>query len=138
MIEQSFNYTDSTIKEMIDFYETRVENLEPKEEKKKSSAAAKKAKKSYKKRKREDSNSNVVEPSEENIESRCPSKKYYILHGKYSHSIDSYKDLRAMVNKYKQKKKKSSRNCGKSNKELNALIEKKFQKFVKNKKRRKT
>ena len=43
-----------------------------------------------------------------------------------------------MVNKHKQKKKKSFRNYEKSNKELNALIEKKFQKCVKNKKRRKT
>ena len=43
-----------------------------------------------------------------------------------------------MVNKYKQKKKKPIKNYRKSNKELNALIEKKFQKFVKNKKRRKT
>ena len=32
MIEQGFNYADSIIKEMIDFFETRVENLEPKEE----------------------------------------------------------------------------------------------------------
>ena len=43
-----------------------------------------------------------------------------------------------MVNKHKQKKKKIFKNYGKSNKELNALIEKIFQKFVKNKKRRKT
>ena len=42
-----------------------------------------------------------------------------------------------MVNKYKQKKKKPFKNYGKSNKELNALIERKFQKFVKKKKRRK-
>ena len=43
-----------------------------------------------------------------------------------------------MVNKHKQKKKKSFKNYGKSIKELNVLIEKKFRKFVKNKKRRKT
>ena len=43
-----------------------------------------------------------------------------------------------MVNKYKQKKKKPLKSYGKSNKELNALIEKKFQKLLKNKKRRKT
>ena len=43
-----------------------------------------------------------------------------------------------MVNKHKLKKKKAFKNYGKSNKEINALIEKKFQKFVKNKKRRKT
>ena len=35
---------------MSDFFETRVENLEPKEDKKNSSAAAKKLKKSIKKR----------------------------------------------------------------------------------------
>ena len=44
MIEQGFKYVYSTVKEMTDLFETRVENLEPKEDKKKSSAAAKKSK----------------------------------------------------------------------------------------------
>ena len=70
MIEQGFNYADSTIKEMTDFFETRVENLEPKEDKKKSSVAAKKSKKSLKKRKLEDSNSSVVDSS---VIGRCKS-----------------------------------------------------------------
>ena len=43
-----------------------------------------------------------------------------------------------MVKKQKQKKKKPFKSYGKSNKELNALIKKKNQKFVNNKKRRKT
>ena len=30
MIEHAFNYADSTVKEMIKIFETRVENLEPK------------------------------------------------------------------------------------------------------------
>ena len=49
MIDQDFN----TIREMANFFETRVEKLEPNEEKKKSSAAVKKFKdkKSTKKRK---------------------------------------------------------------------------------------
>ena len=34
MIEQGFNYYDSTIKEMTDLFETRVEYLEPKEDRK--------------------------------------------------------------------------------------------------------
>ena len=42
MIEQGFNYVDSTVKEMTNFFETRVENFETNKEKKKSSAAAKK------------------------------------------------------------------------------------------------
>ena len=31
MIEQGFNYTDYTVKEMTDFFEIRIEILEPKE-----------------------------------------------------------------------------------------------------------
>ena len=68
MIEQGFNYSDSTIKEMTNLFETRVENKEMMEDKKKSSAAAKKTnKKSLKKHKRSDSNSSVVEYSEKTI-----------------------------------------------------------------------
>ena len=76
MIEQCFNYADSTIKEMTDFFETIAENLEPKEEKKKPSAAANKSLKKIKKR--EDSDSSVVESSEETAEARRPNKTYYI------------------------------------------------------------
>ena len=63
MIEQGLNYVDYTVKEMFDFFETRVENLELKEDKKKSSTVANilKNKKSTKKSKPEDANSSVVE-----------------------------------------------------------------------------
>ena len=101
MIEQGFNHTVSTIKEMTDFFETKVENLEPKEDKKKSSVASKKSRKSPKKRKREDSDSSVVEPSKELTEALRPVRKYCILHGKCSHSTDNCKDLRTMINKHK-------------------------------------
>ena len=43
-----------------------------------------------------------------------------------------------MVCKHKQKKKKNFRNYGKSNKDINGLIEEKFWEFVKNKKGMKT
>ena len=113
MIEQGFNYADSTIKEMIDFFQTRVEKLEPKKDQKKSSVAAQKSKKLHNKRKMEDSNSNVVGSSKESTKAR--------------HSMDSCKDLRAMVSKHTKNKKKNFRNYRKGNKELNALIEEKFQ-----------
>ena len=45
MIEQDFNYADSSMKEMTDFFETRVENLKPREDRKKSSLASKKPQK---------------------------------------------------------------------------------------------
>ena len=44
MLEQRFIYTDSIIKEMTDFLETMVVNLETREHKKKSSASSKKKK----------------------------------------------------------------------------------------------
>ena len=43
-----------------------------------------------------------------------------------------------MVNKQKQERKRNFNSYGIEDKELNALIEKKFKKLVKNKKRRKT
>ena len=137
-IEQDFNDADSIIKEMTDFFETRVENLELNKDRKKSSAAAKKYLKKAKKRKKEDSDSSVLKSSKESTKARRPNRKYCILHGKCSHSTDCYKDLRAMINKHKPKKRKKFRNYGQSNKELNALIEKKFQKIGKNKKRMNT
>ena len=87
---------------------------------------------------REDSDSRVIASSKDSTKACRPSKKYFILHGKCSHSTYNFQDLRTMVNEHKQKKTKSFKTYRKSNKELNALIEKKFQKLVKNKKRRKT
>ena len=76
MIEQGYNYADSTIKEMTNFFKTRVENLEPKEDKKKSSAAAKKnSKKNYKKWKMEYCGYSVVDSSEEYNADCHPNKK---------------------------------------------------------------
>ena len=51
--------------------------------------------------------------------------------------MDNCKDLCAMGSKHKQKEKKNFRNNGESNKDLYGLIEKKFQKFIKTKRRRK-
>ena len=80
MIEQDINYADSAVNEMTFFFETRVENLEPKEEKKKSTAAAKKSKdkKSTKKRKWEASDSNVVVYSaDSSVKHRTTKKKKF-------------------------------------------------------------
>ena len=64
---------------MTAFFETRIENLEPKDEKKEFSVAAKKSHKNIhkkiKKRKREESDSSVIETNDESTEARRPSKK---------------------------------------------------------------
>ena len=49
-----------------------------------------------------------------------------------------YRQLQRFACNGQQAQKEPFKNYGKSNKYLNAVIEKKFQKFVKNKKRRKT
>ena len=105
MIEQSFNYADFTAKEMTDFFETRLEHLKSKEDKKKSSSVDNKGKEnnSNKKRKQADTDSSVVDFSEESSMEYKPIKKYCILYGKCSYSTD----LRDTVNKHKQKKRKS-------------------------------
>ena len=52
MTEQGFNHADDTVKEVTDIFETRVDNLEPKEEKKKLQQLTEKTnKKILKKRK---------------------------------------------------------------------------------------
>ena len=105
MIEQGFNYAGSTIKDMTDFFETRAESLDPKEDMKKSSSAAKKSHKhSSNKPKGEDSDSSVIESSEEYSVECKPNRKYCVLHVKCSHSTDYCKDLCAMINKHKQEK----------------------------------
>ena len=75
MIEQGFNYIDSTIKKRTVFCATRVENLEPKEDYSSTVAEKTEDKKSTKKRKRENCNSSVVEYSEESSVDHMPVKK---------------------------------------------------------------
>ena len=65
MIELNFNLMSSTVKEITDFFETIVKNLEPKEEKKKYSASSKKkakGKRSSKKRIQDDFDFSNVAP----------------------------------------------------------------------------
>ena len=67
MVEQYFNFTNSTVKEMTDFYETRAESLDHKEDKKMSFASLKKrsqGKKSNNNKKRVDPDSRVEHSSE--------------------------------------------------------------------------
>ena len=107
MIKQGFNYVDSTIKKMTDFFDTRVENLEPKEEKKNFQQLPRNTGNPTRKGKGEDSYFSVIESSKELTKARRPNKKYCILHGKCSYSTDNCKDLRTMISKHKQKTKKN-------------------------------
>ena len=49
--------------------------------------------------------------------------------------MDSFKDLQAILNKHKQKKKKYFKDFGRKTKELNALIQKNFRSLLKTRKR---
>ena len=61
-------------------------------------------KKSNIKRKRDDSNSSIVESSEETLFEHIAVKKFCILHDKCSHTTDKFKVLEAMVTKHKKGK----------------------------------
>ena len=84
MIEHGINGIDSTVKEMADFFKTRVENLEPRINEKLSSTASKKKKekKTNKNRKQDDYDSSVIDSSKESCVDHRPVRKYYILNGK--------------------------------------------------------
>ena len=88
--------------------------------------------------KREISGSSVVESSEEPTRARRPNKKYCILYDKCSNYTDNYKDRRAMVSKHKQKKQVKLQELRKDQQRAQCSYQEKFQKFVINKKRRKT
>ena len=126
MIEQGFNYEYFAVKEMTDFFDTRVEHLKSKEDKKKSSSVDNKGKEnnSNKKRKQADSDSSVIESSWESSVKDRTIKKYCILYGKCSHSTDNCKDLRGTVNKHKQKNRRILRFMEKQQRNLYSNLEK--------------
>ena len=106
MSDQDFYSAESIVKEMTDFFVTRIENLEPKEDKKKYSVAVrkKKDKKALHKRKWADSKSRVEESREDSSIEHRHSKKVCIQNRSYSHSTDTCKDLQVMINKYRHRK----------------------------------
>ena len=82
-VQPYLNHKDETVKEIIDFFEARLENHEPKENKK-----------------------DLLRPPRKRLSKRKRmARKYYKFHGKYSHMTDNYKDLKTMIGKNKKKKK---------------------------------
>ena len=82
--------------------------------------------------------SSVIESSDESsVDHKPVVRKYCILQGKCNLTMDKLKNLKSMVNK-PWKKKKSNKEYAHDKTKSIALIEKKFQKYVKIKKRRKS
>ena len=98
MMEQHINYMNSPVTEMIDFFETRGNILEFKQEEKKYSASLKdkwSKKNKSQKMKRHNSDSSVIESSQEVFVDYKPEiRKYYVLRKKYNHTMDICKDFR--------------------------------------------
>ena len=116
------------------FFLDKSKNLELKEDEKKPFASFnKRAKKNDALKERERNYSNFVEYGKEYSIDR-PVRKYCILHGKYSHTWNNCIYLRALVQKFELKTLKPYTQCKIL---LNTFVEKKFQRFFKNKKRRK-
>ena len=91
MIEQGFNYADTTVKEMIDFFETGIENPNPSYDWIKSSMSSKKKKerKFSNKRKQDGYNSSIGDSSEESSVDYKPARKYCIQNKKCCHTTNN-------------------------------------------------
>ena len=91
---------------MTDFFKSRVETLELREDKKKIFISLQENQKKTQEKEKGSLRLQCRRVQRRINKARRPTRKYCILDGKCSHSTDKCKDLRAMVNKHKQKKKK--------------------------------
>ena len=94
--EEGFNYADSTIKEMTDFFETREEKLEPKEKEKNLLQLPRNLRIRSPPRKKNEKTSTPL--SKKYFVEHRTMKRYCNFHRKCSHSKDKSMDLRAMKN----------------------------------------
>ena len=97
MIAQGFNYTASTVKEMNDFFEIRkkIQRILGKRKRRKPSI------------KRKEDQIKCHKVTTTSFANHRLSKEYYILNRKFSHTKGNCKDLQAMIDKHKQKKKQN-------------------------------
>ena len=128
--EQSYNYVERSIQEILGFFETKVENLEtPAPPPAVRSLTGKNKKKNSKKRKAV----SFVDFDEDYSGDKKPSsrKRFCQYHEKCSHSIDECTTLKALIKKVKSNKSKRFRKGGEktyTKHEVNLLIEKKLKK----------
>ena len=134
MTEQGYNYLDPAVSlhTMTDFFEARCENLESKKKSKKGKKGSKKSKSVL-----------FSEASDEEFsEDEKSTKKYCAYHGLCSHTSDACDTLKELIKRDKKKSKFSKNNKGKGKKtyskhEVNALVDKRVKKFLKNGKKKK-
>ena len=118
MIEQGYNYLDSSIQHMIVCFETRIENLERFDNKKDSKNNQ--HNKSNKRRKY--SNNNVSD--EKSSKGTETGKKYCQYHGTCRHSTNECTLVKTLVQKEQKKKQKASKERKYTKHEINILVKK--------------
>ena len=135
MVEQGYNYLDTSIQEMAEFFETRVENLEKFDSKKESKKNQEKQnnKKNKKNKKGKHSHNSVSE--NRNSQGSETGKKYCQYHGRCGHTTNECTLVKTLVQREKLKKIKANKKKKCTKHEVNVLVERKVKKAMKKKKK---
>ena len=121
MVEQGYNYLDGPIHYMVEFFETRIENLEKLIPPSVPSRINKKSKKGSKKRKAATFNDSY----DKNSDQGHIGKKFCQYHDTCRHTMDQYTTLKALVKQAKLKKSKPFDKRKRFTKhEINAMVQK--------------
>ena len=102
MVKQGYNYLDGPIHSKVEFFETRIENLEKSITPSVPSRDYRKSKKGSKKRKLV----TFDDSEDENSDQRHSGRKFSQHHGTCGHTTDQCTTLKALVKQAKQKKSK--------------------------------
>ena len=132
MVEQGYNYLDSSVQQMIQFFESRVENLE-KFDSKKESKKHQGGNSNHKKNKKRKHNNSVSE--NRNSSSSETGKKFCQYHGTCGHTTNECTLVKTLVQKEKLKKFKATKDRKYTKHEVNVLVEKKLKKAMRKKKK---
>lgn len=133
MIEQGYNYLNSSIQQMTEFFETRVENLEKFDSKKESKKHQGGNSNHKKNKKRKHSNSSVSESR--NSQSSETGKKFCQYHGTCGHTTNECTLVKTLVQKEKLKKFKANKERKYTKHEVNVLVEKKLKRAMQKKRK---
>ena len=127
MVEQGYNYLDSSIQQMTEFFETRVENQEKSNSKKESKKNQ--GKQNHKKNKKRKHSSYGVS---ENMNSQGSEtgKTFCQYHGMCGHTTNECTLAKTLVQKKKLRKYKANKERKYTKHEVNVLVERKVKKAM--------
>ena len=134
-MEQGYNYLDGSIQAISEFFENRIQKLEPTAVSTVSRKSNKKPrnKKSSKKRKATTFKDSEEESSEEE---KTDKKRFCKFHSMCTHTTDECAILKTLIKQAKNKRPKLNKKKKYTQLEVNVLVQKKVKQVVKNQKKK--